>query len=125
MTLKWQDYIEERKDVMLGKPVLKDTRLTVEFILKQIGAGMTHEALLDQYPTSNPNIFAPLCFTRPTSCLWINPFISDLRESMRILADENVARQTSWPGCGASGTMSCLPRRSRMYLARPTFVQLD
>ena len=32
MTLKWQDYIEGRKDVMLGKPVFKGTRLTVEFL---------------------------------------------------------------------------------------------
>jgi hypothetical protein len=28
--VKWQDYIEERKDVMLGKPVFRETRLTVE-----------------------------------------------------------------------------------------------
>jgi uncharacterized protein (DUF433 family) len=39
---------------MVGKPVFKGTRLTVEFILKEIGAGMTHEALLDQYPTLKP-----------------------------------------------------------------------
>ena len=51
MKLKWQDYIEERKDVMVGKPTFKGTRLTVEFILKQLGAGMTQQELLDQYPT--------------------------------------------------------------------------
>jgi uncharacterized protein (DUF433 family) len=33
MTLKWQDHIEERERVMLGKPVFKGTRLTVEHIL--------------------------------------------------------------------------------------------
>jgi uncharacterized protein (DUF433 family) len=49
--IKWQDYIEERKDVMAGKPVFKGTRLTVEFILKQLGAGMNHQEMLDQYPT--------------------------------------------------------------------------
>ena len=54
MKIKWQDYIEERKDVMLGKPVLKGTRLTVEHILRQIGAGMSNEELLDQYPTLKP-----------------------------------------------------------------------
>jgi uncharacterized protein (DUF433 family) len=54
MKIKWQDYIEERKDVMAGKPVCKGTRLTVEFLLKQIGAGMTHQELLDQYPTLRP-----------------------------------------------------------------------
>jgi uncharacterized protein (DUF433 family) len=53
--IKWQDYIEERKDVMAGKPTFKGTRLTVEFILKQLGAGMNHQELLDQYPTLKPD----------------------------------------------------------------------
>lgn len=52
--LRWEDYIEERKEVMLGKPVFKGTRLTVEFILKRIGSGMTNDELLDQYPTLKP-----------------------------------------------------------------------
>ena len=30
----WQDYIEERPDVMMGKPVFKGTRLTVEHVLR-------------------------------------------------------------------------------------------
>lgn len=51
MKIQWQDYIEERKGVMAGKPTFKGTRLTVEFILKQLGAGMTQEELLHQYPT--------------------------------------------------------------------------
>ena len=55
MKFKWQDYIEERKDVMVGKPTFKGTRLTVEFILKQLGAGMTQQELLDQYPTLEPD----------------------------------------------------------------------
>lgn len=54
MAIKWQDYIEERKDVMVGKPVFKGTRLTVEFLLKQLGTGMTNQQLLDQYPTLKP-----------------------------------------------------------------------
>jgi len=54
MTLKWQDYIEERKDVMMGKPVCKGTRLTVAFVLRQLGSGMTVEELLDQFPTLKP-----------------------------------------------------------------------
>ena len=36
MTLRWQDFIEERKEVMLGKPVFKGTRLTVEFVLERL-----------------------------------------------------------------------------------------
>jgi uncharacterized protein (DUF433 family) len=52
--IRWQDYIEEKKDVMAGKPVFKGTRLTIEFILKQLGAGMSNQELLHQYPTLKP-----------------------------------------------------------------------
>jgi uncharacterized protein (DUF433 family) len=54
MKIQWEDYIEERKDVMTGKAVFKGTRLTVEFVLKQIGAGTPQQEMLDQYPTLKP-----------------------------------------------------------------------
>lgn len=54
MAEKWQDYIEERKDVMLGKPVFKGTRLTVEHILRELGTGMGPDELLDNYPNLRP-----------------------------------------------------------------------
>ncbi len=54
MKIRWQDYIEERKEVMVGKPTFKGTRLTVEFVLKQLGTGASHAELLDQYPTLKP-----------------------------------------------------------------------
>ena len=54
MAIRWQDYIEERKDVMMGKPVFKGTRLTVDHILKEMGTGMTDEELLENYPTLRP-----------------------------------------------------------------------
>ena len=54
MSIHWQDYIEERKDVMMGKPVFKGTRLTVEHILKELGTGMSQQELLDNYPTLKP-----------------------------------------------------------------------
>lgn len=51
MAFRWEDFIEERKDVMLGKPVFKGTRLTVEHILKELGTGATTDELLANYPT--------------------------------------------------------------------------
>lgn len=42
----WQDYIEERPDVMAGKPVFKGTRLTVEHVLTELGRGMSEAELL-------------------------------------------------------------------------------
>ena len=49
--LHWEDYIEERKDIMLGKPVFKGTRLSVELLLTELGSGATPEQLLVSYPT--------------------------------------------------------------------------
>ena len=54
MTIRWQDYIEERKDVMMGKPVFKGTRLTVEHVLKELGTGMSQEEVLAGYPQISP-----------------------------------------------------------------------
>jgi uncharacterized protein (DUF433 family) len=54
MALKWQDYIEERKEVMLGKPVFKGTRLTVEHILRELGTGMSADELFENYPNLKP-----------------------------------------------------------------------
>ncbi len=54
MSLRWQDSIEEREDVMLGKPVFKQTRLTVEHILRELGTGMSLDDLLDNDPNLKP-----------------------------------------------------------------------
>jgi uncharacterized protein (DUF433 family) len=54
MAVKWQDYIEERKDVMLGKPVFKSTRLIVEHILCELGTGMSLDELFDNDPNLKP-----------------------------------------------------------------------
>jgi uncharacterized protein (DUF433 family) len=51
VAIQWQEHIEERVGVLGGKPVFKGTRMSVEFVLKQLGAGMTADAMLDQYPT--------------------------------------------------------------------------
>ena len=48
--MNWQDFIEERPDVMLGKPVFKGTRITVEHVLHELGAGMAEEELLRGHP---------------------------------------------------------------------------
>lgn len=37
-------------DIMLGKPIIKGTRITVELILRKMAEGMTIEELLEAYP---------------------------------------------------------------------------
>ena len=42
--------IESKPDIMLGKPVIKGTRITVELIVRKLGEGMSVENLLEAYP---------------------------------------------------------------------------
>jgi uncharacterized protein (DUF433 family) len=44
------DRIEINPDVMLGKPVIRGTRIPVELILRKPGEGATEADLLDAYP---------------------------------------------------------------------------
>lgn len=42
--------IEVNPDVMLGKPVVRGTRIRVELVLRKLGEGATIGDLLDAYP---------------------------------------------------------------------------
>lgn len=42
--------IESNPSIMLGKPVIKGTRITVELIVRKLGEGATVDDLLDGYP---------------------------------------------------------------------------
>jgi len=48
--MKWQEHISTDPKVMLGKPVIKGTRITVELVVERLGQGQTIEALLVSYP---------------------------------------------------------------------------
>ena len=41
--------------VMMGKPVIAGTRITVELILEELAAGASVESLLEGYPTLAPD----------------------------------------------------------------------
>jgi uncharacterized protein (DUF433 family) len=44
------DRIEINPKIMLGKPVVKGSRITVELILRKIAEGADERALLEAYP---------------------------------------------------------------------------
>ncbi len=50
MTDLIKDRIEINPDVMLGKPVIRGTRVPVELILRKLSEGATEEELLEAYP---------------------------------------------------------------------------
>lgn len=45
-----QDRIVSDPDIMIGKPVIRGTRITVELILRKLGHGQTAEELIENYP---------------------------------------------------------------------------
>lgn len=48
--MNWQDYIISDKDVLLGKPTIKGTRISVEHIISLLAQGWTEQKILDNYP---------------------------------------------------------------------------
>jgi len=47
--MNYQERITSDHTIMLGKPVIKGTRITVELILKKMGEGATTDDLLAMY----------------------------------------------------------------------------
>jgi uncharacterized protein (DUF433 family) len=53
--------IEINPKIMVGKPVIKGTRITVELILESLAAGDTYEEILEAFPRlSKKSILAAL-----------------------------------------------------------------
>ena len=48
--MNWQDYIHSDPNILVGKPVVKGTRLAVDFILGLYGVGWTEAQILESYP---------------------------------------------------------------------------
>jgi uncharacterized protein (DUF433 family) len=60
--------------VMAGKPVIKGTRLTVEFILNLLAHGATTEEVLEEYQGLNPEDIQA-CFLFATKSLGDTDFM--------------------------------------------------
>lgn len=48
--MDWQTRIHSDPEILLGKPVVKGTRLSVEFILERLANGWTEQQILENYP---------------------------------------------------------------------------
>jgi uncharacterized protein (DUF433 family) len=67
MNAMLHERIEMRADVMMGKPVIRGSRITVELILRKLGEGATEAALLDAYPRlTREDIHAAMRFAADT-----------------------------------------------------------
>ncbi|MEQ8413232.1 MAG: DUF433 domain-containing protein [Imperialibacter sp.] len=48
--MNWQDRIVSDKNILIGKPTIKGTRISVEFVLDRLANGWTEQTLLESYP---------------------------------------------------------------------------
>lgn len=47
----WQDHIVSDKQVLLGKPIINGTRISIELILELFATGWTEKQILESYPS--------------------------------------------------------------------------
>jgi len=60
----YRDRIVADPDIMLGKPIVKGTRITVELLLTKLGDGASTEDLLLAYPhLKREDIMAALAYS--------------------------------------------------------------
>lgn len=61
--MEWRDRITSDPAVLVGKPVVKGTRISVELILGWLASGWTYEQILESYPNvTRDDILAALAF---------------------------------------------------------------
>jgi uncharacterized protein (DUF433 family) len=52
---QWSDYVTSDPEILGGKPVVRGTRLAVDFILGLFAAGWTQDQVLANYPALTPD----------------------------------------------------------------------
>jgi uncharacterized protein (DUF433 family) len=48
--MNWQDFIVQDEEILVGKPTIKGTRLSVEFLVGLLAQGWSEQQILDNYP---------------------------------------------------------------------------
>lgn len=51
----WKDHITSDPTILLGKPIIKGSRISVEFVLQRLASGWTEVQILENYPRLNPD----------------------------------------------------------------------
>jgi uncharacterized protein (DUF433 family) len=51
--MNWKEHIITDDNILSGKPVIKNTRLSVEHVINLMASGWTEDQLLENYPRLN------------------------------------------------------------------------
>jgi uncharacterized protein (DUF433 family) len=86
--MDWQQHIERVPGVMLGKPIFRGTRITVEFVLERRAQGARPEDLVRSHPPLTlEHVKAALAYA-----LSVVRQDELLEHDMNFLADANIGR---------------------------------
>ena len=48
--MPWKDFIVSDKNILLGKPIVSGTRISVELVLELLSSGWTEDMIFESYP---------------------------------------------------------------------------
>lgn len=66
--MNWQNHITVKPDICHGKACIKGTRIMVSIILDNLSEGLTHEEILQSYPSlTNDDILAAINYAAELS----------------------------------------------------------
>ncbi len=73
--IDWRKFVYSDPEILVGKPVVRGTRLSVEFILSLFAEGWSEGQVLENYPTLNKEKLRAV-FAFATDCLREEAFYS-------------------------------------------------
>ncbi len=73
--MDWKDHIVANPAILVGKPVIKGTRLSVDFILELLAAGWGEQKIFASYPQLKPEDLQAV-FAFAAACLKDEEYIA-------------------------------------------------
>jgi len=78
--MNWKDYIVSDKEILLGKPTIKGTRIAVEHIIGLLAQGWSEVQILENYPRLTKESLQAV-FTYIQECIHDGLLISPIKQS--------------------------------------------
>ena len=63
--INWKEHIISDKNILLGKPTIKGTRISIEYLIGLFAQGWSEKQILENYPTlTDKDLFAVFAYVR-------------------------------------------------------------
>ena len=78
--MNWKDYIVSDKEILLGKPTINGTRISVEHIVSLLAQGWSEAQILENYPRLTKETLQAV-FTYIQECIHDGLLFSPIKKS--------------------------------------------